>query len=89
MASEVTGQRWKLLRPGGLGAFGALIAITRKLVPGREDVYPPWQGMQYLHNMLSGAPKLHALDNDRYPGIRWTSVRTVLTGRVGVEGRLG
>ena len=86
VASDVTGQRWKLLRPGGLGAFGALIAITRRLVPGREDVYPPWQGMQYLHNMLSGAPKLHALDNDRYPELRWTSVRTVLTGGVGVEG---
>jgi nucleoside-diphosphate-sugar epimerase len=89
VASEVTGQRWKLLRPGGLGAFGALIAITRKLVPGREDVYPPWQGMQYLRNMLSGAPKLHALDNDRYPEICWSSVRTVLTGRAGVEGRRG
>jgi nucleoside-diphosphate-sugar epimerase len=89
VVSEVTGQRWKLLRPGGLGAFRALIAITRKVLPGREDVYPPWQGMQYLHNMLSGAPKLHALDNDRYPEIRWTSVRTVLMGRVVVEGRRG
>jgi hypothetical protein len=37
---------------------------------------PPWQGMQYLRNMLSGHAKLTSLDNDR-----WTSVREVIATR--------
>jgi len=35
-------------------------------------------GSQYAHNMFSGTAKLEPLDNDRYPGIRWTAVRDVL-----------
>jgi hypothetical protein len=37
--------------------------------------------MQYMHNMFSGKAKLEPLDNDRYPGIRWTTVRDVLAAR--------
>jgi hypothetical protein len=37
--------------------------------------------MQYLRDMFSGLPKLVPLDNDRYPGIRWTPVREVLARR--------
>jgi hypothetical protein len=37
--------------------------------------------MQYMRNMFSGLPKLEPLDNDRYPGLRWTTVREVLTAR--------
>jgi hypothetical protein len=56
-----------------------MIRVTRTLFPKKEDVFPPWQGMQYLHNMLTGLPKLEPLDNDRYPDIRWTPVREVLS----------
>ncbi len=49
--------------------------------PAKDEVFPPWQGMQYLHNMLSGLPKLQPLDNDRYPDIRWTSVQDMLASR--------
>jgi len=55
-----------------------MIKITRTLFPQKEEVFPPWQGMQYLHNMLSGLPKLEPLDNNRYPAIRWTPVLKVL-----------
>lgn len=77
-ASEATGEKFGLLRPGGLGLLGAMTKITRALMPTNDDVFPPWQGMQYLHNMLSGLPKLEPLDNSRYPQVRWTSVREVL-----------
>ncbi|MDO7876694.1 NmrA family NAD(P)-binding protein [Hymenobacter sp. ASUV-10] len=78
-ASEATGQDYKLLRVGGLGLLGGMIKVTRALMPAHDEVFPPWQGMQYLHNMLSGQAKLREpLDNDRYPGIRWTTVREVL-----------
>jgi hypothetical protein len=37
-------------------------------IGGVEDkLFSPWQGMQYLENMISGKGKLEPLDNDRYP----------------------
>ncbi|MEO6037649.1 MAG: NmrA family NAD(P)-binding protein [Saprospiraceae bacterium] len=81
-ASQATGEQFRLTRVGGLGLLQGMIKVTRFLVPGRKEVFPPWQGMQYLHNMLSGQAKLSPLDNDRYPEMRWTPVREVLTTRV-------
>ncbi|HEY0108044.1 MAG TPA: NmrA family NAD(P)-binding protein [Fibrella sp.] len=78
-ASEATGEKFGQLRIGGLGMLSVMIRIARTLFPKKEDVFPPWQGMQYLHNMLTGLPKLEPLDNDRYPDIRWTTVREVLS----------
>jgi nucleoside-diphosphate-sugar epimerase len=80
-ASAATGQRFGLLRAGGLWVLKLMIKITRRLVPAKNEVFPPWQGMQYLHNMFTGLPKFQALDNDRYPAIQWTRVREVLAGR--------
>jgi uncharacterized protein YbjT (DUF2867 family) len=78
VASEVTGEKFKLLRPGGLGAFNVIIKIMRTLMPAPHDLYPPWQGMQYLRDMLSGEAKLAPLDNNRYSGRHWMTVRDVL-----------
>ena len=41
--------------------------------------------MQYLHNMFSGRmfsgrAKLAPLENERYPGMRWTKVKEILAG---------
>lgn len=77
-ASEATGEPFKLLRVGGLWVLGSMIRVTKTLMPASDDVFPPWQGMQYLHNMFTGLPKFAVLDNARYPDIRWTSVREVL-----------
>ena len=77
-ATEATGERFKLLRPGSLGAFDVVIRVTKLLAPGKDELYPPWQGMQYMRDMLGGKAKLKRLDNDRYPGIRWTTVREFL-----------
>ncbi|WP_052323961.1 NmrA family NAD(P)-binding protein [Flavihumibacter sp. ZG627] len=79
--TAATGNGFKLLRVGGLGGLKTMINITRTIIPKKEEVFPPWQGMQYLHNMLSGKPKFSALDNDRYQGIRWTTVQEVLAKR--------
>lgn len=80
-ASEATGDEFRLLRAGGLGRLDLLIKVTRTAFPASGEVFPPWQGMQYLRNMFSGRGKLEPLDNDRYPDIRWTSVRDVLAAR--------
>ncbi|RPD45964.1 aromatic alcohol reductase [Paracnuella aquatica] len=79
-ASRATGHQFKPTRVGGLGFLKGMITITKTLMPQPKEVFPPWQGMQYLHNMYTGLPKFHALDNDRYPDMQWTSVTEVLKG---------
>ncbi|WP_246010605.1 NmrA family NAD(P)-binding protein [Hymenobacter perfusus] len=78
-ASAAFGQPFKLLRVGGLGFLAGMIKVTRALAPAENEVFPPWQGMQYMHNMLSGQAKLaEPLDNARYPDIRYTQIRELL-----------
>jgi len=80
-ASEVTGKQFRLFRAGGLGMLGALIRMARALAPGEKELYPAWQGMQYMRNMFDGRA-LAPLDNLRYPGILWSTVRDVLSGPI-------
>jgi nucleoside-diphosphate-sugar epimerase len=79
VVSEVTGRKFRLLRAGGLGMLGMFIKIGRAVAPGEKEIYPAWQGMQYMRNMFDGRAKLEPLDNDRYPRIRWTTARDVLS----------
>src|SRR5271157_5659479 len=81
IAGEVTAKRFRLLRPGGLGMLGAFIEVARAVAPEETELYPAWQGMQYMRNMFDGRAKLRPLDNDRYPGMRWTPVRNVISAR--------
>ncbi|WP_434384985.1 NmrA family NAD(P)-binding protein [Melittangium boletus] len=74
----VTGQRHGLVRAGSLRRLTWLIRVARRLAPQPGALYPPWQGMQYLHGMFSGDGKLEPLDNGRYPDLRWTGAREVL-----------
>jgi nucleoside-diphosphate-sugar epimerase len=78
---DVTGENYRLFRAGGLGRLAMLIKITRAVLFKSKALYPPWQGMQYFHNMFSGLPKLEPLDNDRYPGMKWTTVREFIAAR--------
>lgn len=78
VVSEVTDDTFRLLRPGGKGLLGVIIKIARKFSPGERKLYPAWQGMQYMRNMIDERSKLATMDNDRYPGIQWTTVKDVL-----------
>ncbi|MGA2668019.1 MAG: aromatic alcohol reductase [Ignavibacteria bacterium] len=78
VVSEVTGERFRLFRAGSLGMLGMLIKIARTVAPGKKKPFPAWQGMQYMHNMFEGRAKLEPLDNERYPDIKWTSVKELL-----------
>jgi uncharacterized protein YbjT (DUF2867 family) len=78
IASGVWGTQFKLFRAGKLSRFERLIRLVKRLAPGRDEVYPPWQGMQYMHNMYDGRVKLEPLDNRRYTGLGWTSIRELL-----------
>ncbi|MBO0939116.1 NmrA family NAD(P)-binding protein [Fibrella sp. HMF5335] len=85
VAGEVTGTKFSLLRPGGLGLLSMLIKIARTVAPGGNDLYPAWQGMQYMRDMLDGRAEMKTLDNNRYPGIKWTTARDVLAAHQVVQ----
>lgn len=76
--TDLTGRRHKILKPGSLQILKLLIQVTRILVPGTKDLYPPWQGMQYMYNLYGGNAKFESLDNNRYP-INWTKVQELLS----------
>ncbi len=85
VASEVTRHRFKLFRAGSLKRYETLIRLARSVFPQKGALYPAWQGMQYMHNMYSGLAKLEPLDNERYPGMRWTTVKDVLAAHLSLR----
>ncbi len=78
LASELTGEKFRLFSPGGKWLLGLIIKIARKLAPAEDELYPAWQGMQYMHNMIDERSKIETLDNARYLGIHWETVRDVI-----------
>ncbi|SHI52849.1 Nucleoside-diphosphate-sugar epimerase [Roseomonas rosea] len=80
IATEVHGRAFTPTGLGGTRTLSAMIRAARILAPGKGQVFPPWQGLQYLRDMFSGQGKLTPLDNDRYPRLTWTTLREVLEG---------
>jgi nucleoside-diphosphate-sugar epimerase len=76
---EVTGKKFRLFRAGGPGLLSTMIKIARTITPAEKELYPAWQGMQYMRNMIDERSNLDTLDNDRYPGMRWTTVKDLLS----------
>jgi nucleoside-diphosphate-sugar epimerase len=79
IVQEVFGEKYKLFCPGGSGLLGFIIRAAKTLSPSPNDLYPAWQGMQYMHNMIDDRSTMKALDNDRYAGMRWTGIRELLS----------
>lgn len=71
--SNVEGVTYNQSWMGTVGSTELMIRVMR-LFGGENDVFPAWQGMQYMVNMFSGAGKLDPLDNNRYPDLTWTKV---------------
>lgn len=78
--SGITGERYRPLWVGSLGMLSMMIGIARRVAPEPDATFSPWQGMQYMRDMFSGAARLVSLDNDRYQDLSWTSVRDRLAG---------
>lgn len=78
ITSQVAGQKFRLFRPGGQKLLAIIIKIARRLAPGKKELYPAWQGMQYMHNMIDERSKIAKLDINRYPEIQWTTVKDFL-----------
>lgn len=79
VVNEVSGKKFRLFRAGGLGLLSMLIKVARTVSPGEKELYPAFQGMQYMRNMMDKRAILTALDNDRYP-MRWATAKDVLAG---------
>jgi hypothetical protein len=79
-AERVLHAKFQVVRLGSLDDLSKLIDQERTEHPESEqEVFPKWQGMQYLRDMYSGYAKANTLDNDRYPHIRWTTVPEMIS----------
>ncbi|KAF2758430.1 NAD(P)-binding protein [Pseudovirgaria hyperparasitica] len=77
IVGEVEGVEYSPSSIGPVWLMERMIPVVR-FFGGENDVFPAWQGMQYMANMASGAGKLDPLDNDRYSGLEWTSIAHVM-----------
>jgi hypothetical protein len=78
LLTQLTGKQYKLFRPGGIGMFNIVIKLTRFFSPSKTELYPAWQGMQYMRDIMEGRIIFQSYDNARYPGIQWTSLKQFL-----------
>lgn len=82
IASDLSGRHYRPLRAGGLQRLSLVIGLARTLAPSPGTVFPVWQGMQYLRDMMSGRGELRRLDNERYGKANWTDIRSMISGIV-------
>lgn len=75
---KITGTKYILFRAGGTALLGIIIKIARMFSSGEKELYPAWQGMQYMRNMADKRAQLTTLDNERYAGMVWTTAADVL-----------
>jgi hypothetical protein len=76
--SEITGLEFGLFNPGGIGLLNTIIKVAKFFNGNSKDLYPAWQGMQYMRDMMEGRAVINSHDNDRYTNIHWTSVKEFL-----------
>ena len=78
IATELTDKKFGILRPGGTGLLDILIKLTKRFSPEDGELYPAWQGMQYMRDMMEGRVIVDLYDNPRYPELHWTSIKSFL-----------
>ncbi|KAN0110970.1 NAD(P)-binding protein [Hyaloscypha variabilis] len=77
--SKVRGREYTPMWMGNVAFLKVMIKLMKFVIGGEKTkLLPPWQGLQYLENMVSGAGTLDPLDNDRYPELTWTTVEAGL-----------
>ena len=78
IGGEVKNHEFKLVPLGSLEDFAAQNKKARAANPeGEREVFPDWQGKQYLHSMFSVHHE--TLDNDRYADIEWTGANEIIS----------
>ena len=80
--NELSAQKFRLIKTGGLGLLSFIIKIAKTIAPAKDELYPAWQGMQYMRNMMDERATLNTTDNNRYPDMKWTTVKDLLSNEV-------
>jgi hypothetical protein len=78
LLTELTTKNYKIIRPGGIRLLNFLIQVTRFFSPSKNELYPAWQGMQYMRDIMEGRIIFQKYNNDTYLNIKWTSVKEFL-----------
>ena len=78
IAKSIKKTEFKITPMGSLEALSAYNKKERAAHPeGENELYPNWQGSQYMHSMFS--VQNVQTDNDRYHDISWTTAQEVLS----------
>ncbi len=78
MATEIKKTEFTLIPMGSVEGLDVYNKKERAANPaGENELYPKWQGSQYMHSMFSAQNK--SLDNSRYADITWASAQDVLS----------
>lgn len=72
--TQLTNNSYKIFKPGGIGLFNVIISLTKFFDFSKKELYPAWQGMQYMRDMMEGRAVINKHDNDRYP-VAWTRLK--------------
>jgi NAD(P)-dependent dehydrogenase (short-subunit alcohol dehydrogenase family) len=78
IVSDVTESKFKLFSPGGLGLLSFIIKIAKTIAPSKGELYPAWQGMQYMRDMMDERGKIDIFDKGRYDDLKWMRVKAFL-----------
>lgn len=76
--SEVREKEFSLFRAGSIGLINFIIKMMKFFSPSEKDLYPIWQGMQYMRDMMEGLAKIDSYDHNRYSDIEWTNIKDLL-----------
>ena len=78
VVSDIKGKEFSLFRVGGIGLINGIIKTMKFFNAAEKDLYPIWQGMQYMRDMMEGRVKINSYDNNRYESMNWMSVKELL-----------
>lgn len=76
--TEITNKNFKLFRGGSINRLNTIIKLAKTFSKDNNELYPAWQGMQYMKDMMQGRAVLFKHDNNRYQDINWTNVKEFL-----------
>ncbi len=77
--TELSSEQYRLFYAGNISRLDKLISFTRFIMPSKNKLMPPWQGMQYMRDMFIGDGIVYPLDNNHYQDIRWQTIREVVS----------
>jgi uncharacterized protein YbjT (DUF2867 family) len=82
LMTNLTGEKFGTIRPGSPSLLSGIIKIARFFNAGAQDLYPAWQGMQYMRNMIDDRSNLNKSDTNRYADVQWTTVKDLISAHL-------